>query len=313
MHKKALITADIHPYLREQLEASGFSVDVIPEIDRTHLLEIIPAYSILIITTYTQVDMEVVDKATQLQLIGRVGSGMENVDVAYCTAKNIICVNSPEGNGNAVGEHCLAMLLSLLNNIPQANQELKQQIFRREENRGKELDGMTVGIIGYGHTGKAFARKLRGFEVEILVFDPYVTVVDSWVKQVSLTDIQQRAEVISFHVPYNRETHHYAGTAFLEQCRMTPVIINTSRGAVADTVALTEMLEQGKIAGVCIDVFEDEPLTKNKVHVPEVYQRLLAHPRVVATPHIAGWPIASKYKLVKILMDKISVHLSGIV
>ncbi|MCC6570087.1 MAG: hydroxyacid dehydrogenase [Chitinophagales bacterium] len=313
MHKKALITADIHPYLREQLEASGFSVDVIPEIDRTHLLEIIPAYSILIITTYTQVDMEVVDKATQLQLIGRVGSGMENVDVAYCTAKNIICVNSPEGNGNAVGEHCLAMLLSLLNNIPQANQELKQQIFRREENRGKELDGMTVGIIGYGHTGKAFARKLRGFEVEILVFDPYVTVVDSWVKQVSLTDIQQRAEVISFHVPYNRETHHYAGTAFLEQCRMTPVIINTSRGAVADTVALTEMLEQGKIAGVCIDVFEDEPLTKNKVHVPEVYQRLLAHPRVVATPHIAGWTVESKYKLVKILMDKISVHLSGIV
>lgn len=313
MHKKALITADIHPYLREQLEASGFSVDVIPEIDRTHLLEIIPAYSILIITTYTQVDKEVVDKATQLQLIGRVGSGMENVDVAYCTAKNIICVNSPEGNGNAVGEHCLAMLLSLLNNIPQANQELKQQIFRREENRGKELDGMTVGIIGYGHTGKAFARKLRGFEVEILVFDPYVTVVDSWVKQVSLTDIQERAEVISFHVPYNRETHHYAGTAFLEQCRMTPVIINTSRGAVADTVALTEMLEQGKIAGVCIDVFEDEPLTKNKVHVPEVYQRLLAHPRVVATPHIAGWTIASKYKLVKILMDKISVHLSGIV
>lgn len=313
MHKKALITADIHPYLREQLEASGFSVDVIPEIDRTHLLEIIPAYSILIITTYTQVDMEVVDKATQLQLIGRVGSGMENVDVAYCTAKNIICVNSPEGNGNAVGEHCLAMLLSLLNNIPQANQELKQQIFRREENRGKELDGMTVGIIGYGHTGKAFARKLRGFEVEILVFDPYVTVVDSWVKQVSLTDIQQRAEVISFHVPYNRETHHYAGTAFLEQCRMTPVIINTSRGAVADTVALMEMLEQGKIAGLCIDVFEDEPLTKNKVHVPEVYQRLLAHPRVVATPHIAGWTIASKYKLVKILMDKISVHLSGIV
>lgn len=313
MHKKALITADIHPYLCEQLEASGFSVDVIPEIDRTHLLEIIPAYSILIITTYTQVDMEVVDKATQLQLIGRVGSGMENVDVAYCTAKNIICINSPEGNGNAVGEHCLAMLLSLLNNIPQANQELKQQIFRREENRGKELDGMTVGIIGYGHTGKAFARKLRGFEVEILVFDPYVTVVDSWVKQVSLTDIQQRAEVISFHVPYNRETHHYAGTAFLEQCRMTPVIINTSRGAVADTVALTEMLEQGKIAGVCIDVFEDEPLTKNKVHVPEVYQRLLAHPRVVATPHIAGWTVASKYKLVKILMDKISVHLSGIV
>ena len=313
MHKKALITADIHPYLCEQLEASGFSVDVIPEIDRTHLLEIIPAYSILIITTYTQVDMEVVDKATQLQLIGRVGSGMENVDVAYCTAKNIICINSPEGNGNAVGEHCLAMLLSLLNNIPQANQELKQQIFRREENRGKELDGMTVGIIGYGHTGKAFARKLRGFEVEILVFDPYVTVVDSWVKQVSLTDIQQRAEVISFHVPYNRETHHYAGTAFLEQCRMTPVIINTSRGAVADTVVLTEMLEQGKIAGVCIDVFEDEPLTKNKVHVPEVYQRLLAHPRVVATPHIAGWTVASKYKLVKILMDKISVHLSGIV
>ena len=188
MNKRVLITADIDNYLQQRFEALGYLVDVKPEIERDELFGIIAEYSILIITTYTKVDAELIDKATNLKIVGRVGSGMENVDVEYCETKNISCVNSPEGNGNAVGEHCLAMLLNLLSNIIKANNELKQNIFLREENRGEELDGKTIGIIGYGFTGNAFAKKLRGFDVEILVYDKYKIPTDSFVKIVTLQE-----------------------------------------------------------------------------------------------------------------------------
>ena len=156
MSKRVLITANIHPYLQNKFETLGYAVDVKEEIERSELLAIIDTYNILIITTYTKVDKELINKARNLKIVGRVGSGMENVDIAYCESKNIVCVNSPEGNGNAVGEHCLAMLLNLLNNITKANNELRQNVFLREENRGAELDGKTVGIIGYGYTGSSF-------------------------------------------------------------------------------------------------------------------------------------------------------------
>lgn len=302
---KALITALVHPYIQQRLEALGYAVEVRPEISREELAEIIRQYALLIITTYTVLDQEMIDKAIRLKLIGRVGSGMENVDVAYARQKGIACVNSPEGNANAVGEHSLAMLLSLLNKIAKGNDELKQGLFLREENRGEELDGKTIGIIGFGHTGSAFARKLRGFEVEVLAYDKYVKAEVPNVLQVSLEALQERADIISFHVPYTKETHHYCNTAFIDACAKAPFLINTSRGAVMDTAAVISALEQAKIRGLCVDVFEDEPLTKNKVHPFSLYQRLLAFPNVVATPHIAGWTVESKYKLARILMDKI--------
>ncbi len=304
MHKKVLITAEIHPYIQQRFGALGYLVDNIPEINKNHLLDIIADYTVLVITTYTKVDKAVVDAATQLKIVGRVGSGMENVDVSYCKEKNIQCVNSPEGNGNAVGEHCLAMLLSLLNRITISNQELKNSLFLREENRGEELDGKVVGIIGYGHTGRAFAKKLRGFDVNILAYDKYIMPADDFVQAATLEDICQQADVISFHVPYNTETHHYCNADFIQQCSKPPVIINTSRGAVIDTLAVLHALENKLLRGLCIDVYEDEPVTKNTVHASEIYQRLLAFQNVIATPHIAGWTIESKYKLAKILMDK---------
>lgn len=287
MNKRVLITADIHSYLQERLEALGFSVDVFEEIEREKLLEIIADYSVLIITTYTKVDKTIIDKASNLKIIGRVGSGMENVDVEYCKTKNIICVNSPEGNGNAVGEHCTAMLLSLLNNISKSNNELKQNLFLREENRGEELDGKTIGIIGYGHTGSAFARKLRGFDVEILVYDKYKNATDNFVKNVSLDELKERCHVISFHVPYNEETHYYLNADFIKDCTRQPIFINTSRGAVVNTIDVMDALEDKKIKGLCIDVYEDEPITKNKVHSLEIYQKLFSFNNVIATPHIA--------------------------
>ena len=305
MNKRVLITADIDNYLQQRFEALGYLVDVKPEIERDELFGIIAEYSILIITTYTKVDAELIDKATNLKIVGRVGSGMENVDVEYCETKNISCVNSPEGNGNAVGEHCLAILLNLLNNITKANNELKQNIFLREENRGEELDGKTIGIIGYGFTGNAFAKKLRGFDVEILVYDKYKIPTDSFVKNVTLQELQKRSDVISFHVPYNTETHYYCDEQFISDCSKKPIIINTSRGTVVNTIDIINAIETQKINGFCVDVYEDEPITKNKIHSTETYQKLLSFKNVIATPHIAGWTKESKYKLVKILMDKI--------
>lgn len=305
MNKRVLITADIDNYLQQRFEALGYLVDVKPEIERDELFGIIAEYSILIITTYTKVDAELIDKATNLKIVGRVGSGMENVDVEYCETKNISCVNSPEGNGNAVGEHCLAMLLNLLNNITKANNELKQNIFLREENRGEELDGKTIGIIGYGFTGNAFAKKLRGFDVEILVYDKYKIPTDSFVKNVTLQELQKRSDVISFHVPYNTETHYYCDEQFISDCSKKPIIINTSRGTVVNTIDIINAIETQKINGFCVDVYEDEPITKNKIHSTETYKKLLSFKNVIATPHIAGWTKESKYKLVKILMDKI--------
>ena len=305
MNKRVLITADIDNYLQQRFEALGYLVDVKPEIERDELFGIIAEYSILIITTYTKIDAELIDKATNLKIVGRVGSGMENVDVEYCETKNISCVNSPEGNGNAVGEHCLAMLLNLLNNITKANNELKQNIFLREENRGEELDGKTIGIIGYGFTGNAFAKKLRGFDVEILVYDKYKIPTDSFVKIVTLQELQKRCDVISFHVPYNTETHYYCDEQFISDCSKKPIIINTSRGTVVNTIDIINAIETQKINGFCVDVYEDEPITKNKIHSTETYQKLLSFKNVIATPHIAGWTKESKYKLVKILMDKI--------
>lgn len=307
MNKRVLITAEIDNYLQQRFEALGYLVDVIPEIERYELLQIIADYTILIITTYTKVDAELIDKATNLKIVGRVGSGMENVDVEYCKTKNIVCVNSPEGNGNAVGEHCLAMLLNLLNNITKANNELKENLFLREENRGEELDGKTVGIIGYGHTGQAFAKKLRGFDVEILVYDKYKKTSDNFVENVALDELQKRCDVISFHVPYNEETHYYCDANFIAECAKQPIFINSSRGAVVNTLEIIDALENQKIKGLCIDVYEDEPITKSKIHSTETYQKLFSFKNVIATPHIAGWTKQSKYKLVKILMDKIEV------
>jgi len=308
MLKRVLITADIHPYIQNKFEEHDFFVDVFPEITNEELLEIIANYSVLIITTYTKVDKTVIDKAINLEIIGRVGSGMENVDSAYCKEKNIICVNSPEGNGNAVGEHCLAMLLNLLNNITKVNNELKNNLFLREENRGEELDAKTVGIIGYGHTGSSFAKKLRGFETKILVYDKYKQAEDDFVKNVSLQELQANADIISFHVPYNEETHYYCNQNFIQDCIRTPIIINTSRGAIINTSDIVSALENEEIKGLCVDVFEDEPITKNKVHSIDIYQKLLSFDNVIATPHIAGWTIESKYKLAKILMDKIETQ-----
>jgi D-3-phosphoglycerate dehydrogenase / 2-oxoglutarate reductase len=307
---KVLITADVHPYLQNRFHELGFETDVIPDIPRSQLLNIIPGYDVLIITTYLKADKELLDRAANLKIIGRVGSGMENVDVEYAKQKNIRCFHSPEGNAHAVGEHTLGLLLGLLHKIHSSALELKNKTWNRESNRGMELSGKTVGIIGFGHTGAAFAQKLAGFDVRILAFDPYKKSEAGQIEQVDLDVLRQECEVISFHVPYNPETHHFISKDFISGCRKKPVLLNTSRGAVADTLAVIEALDENRIAGYGADVFEDEPVTKNETHPIEVYQQLFSFENVLATPHIAGWTIESKYLLAKVLMNKMEPFLT---
>lgn len=306
---KALITDTIHPFLQEKLEQNNFVVDVHLNISKPKLLEIIHQYQILIITTYLKIDKDVLDNSKNLKIIARVGSGIENVNTAYATEKNIHVINSPEGNANAVGEHTLAMLLSLLNKINLSNQALRGNIWERETFRGEELDGKTIGIIGFGHTGSAFAKKLSGFDVQILVHD---IVPNKHPNQHEIEKLQNECDILSLHVPYTTQTHHLINQEFIEKCTKKPILINTARGAVINTLDVLNALEHEKIKGLCIDVFEDEPITQNLIYHNDIYVQLLSKKNVIATSHIAGWTKESKYKLVKILWDKMQPYLKDL-
>ncbi|MCB9034841.1 MAG: hydroxyacid dehydrogenase [Chitinophagales bacterium] len=307
---KVLITAQIHPYLKEQFLLSGYEVDEVFDISQTELAEIIHQYKVLVITTYLTVDKTILDAATNLEIIARVGSGLENVDVVVCKEKNIVVVNSPEGNAQAVAEHSLALLLNLNNNVSKSNNELKNGIFLREANRGFELSEQKIGIIGFGNTGQAFAKLLQVFDTNIYFYDIDNSITENYnYKKVDLGFIQANCNVISFHVPYNSTTHHYISQSFIAKCKQQPIIINTARGKIADTLTVIDALNKNLIRGFGVDVFEDEPITANKIHTFETYQTLLAFPNVVATSHIAGWTTASYYKLVKVLWEKMKNHL----
>lgn len=303
-----LITAkEIHPLIPSRLKKMGFVVTEMPEPSAEELQEVIADFTGLIFTTYTRVDKRLLDKADSLKFIGRVGSGLENVDLEYAGKKGVAVFSSPEGNANAVGEHTLGLLLNLMNHICKANNELRHGIWQREANRGLELDGKVVGIVGYGHTGSAFARKLRGFDCEVLAFDKYKSGFgNNQVQESNIETIIEKADVISFHVPYTEETHHLMNESFFAALKRQPFILHTCRGAVMDTVAVLSALENKLISGLGIDVFEDEPFTRSKNVSEEVYRQLLHHDRVIATPHIAGWTAESKLKLATILMDKIA-------
>ncbi len=304
---KVLITAaEVHELIPEQLRAMGYEVVHLPEPAEETLLSVIADYEGLIITTYTQVTAKVLEHAKALKFIGRVGSGLENVDAITAQKKGIQVFSSPEGNANAVGEHALALLLSLMNNITSAHHEVLKGVWKREENRGEELDGKTVGIIGLGHTGSAFAKKLRGFDVRVLAYDKFKTNYGTdFVEESSLVEIAQKAEVISVHIPYSQENHHVISAELIRQFQRKPYLIHTCRGAVADTSALLEGLLSGQIKALGIDVFEDEPWTKAKRVTADTYKQLLTLPQVIATPHIAGWTTESKVKLAHVLMEKI--------
>ena len=305
---KVLIAAPVHAVLTYWLSISGYECVFYENIKQADAYKLIKDCIGVITSTRLQLDRKLIDAAPQLEWIGRMGSGMEVVDVEYATARKIACYSSPEGNSNAVGEHALGMLLSLVHRINWANSEMKQGIWRRDENRGMELEGKTVGIIGYGHTGQAFAKKLTGFDMRVLAYDKHYPKLgsDNVVKCKDLEPIFEEADIISFHVPLQEDTMHYFNDVFLSKMHKPFILINTSRGPVVDTAVLLKGMRHGKVSGACLDVFEEEPLTAMNKHARTMLNELMDLPNTVVTPHIAGYTFESLYKMSKVLLDKIT-------
>ncbi|MEZ5014820.1 MAG: NAD(P)-dependent oxidoreductase [Chitinophagales bacterium] len=312
--QKVIITDYLHPVMFDGLIDMGFEVDLVPDITNEALSEIIDRYTGLVISTKIKVTQVLMDKAEKLRFIARAGSGMENIDSLYAHAKGIHVVSSPDGNANAVAEHTIGMLLAMLNKLHIADREMRNGIWHREENRGEELDGKTVGIIGYGHAGSRLAHKLAGFDAEVLAYDKYKSGFGTEkVREVTLKELQKYADIITFHVPHTPQTHHYLNDDFIAKCARSFYLINTSRGKVVDTDALLRGLDSGKVKLAALDVYENEQFDTLTPTEQAEMAALRSSEKVLLTPHIAGWTHQSFYKLSGILVEKIKYLLPEIV
>ncbi|HNW97112.1 MAG TPA: NAD(P)-dependent oxidoreductase [Bacteroidales bacterium] len=307
--KKVLIIDSVHPILIKKLENAGFTCDDAIKLSRAEIEKIIHYYHGIIIRSRITIDKSFISIAKNLEFIGRVGSGMETIDVAFAEKKKIKCFNSPEGNRDAVGEHALGMLLSLMNNMNRADKQVRSGKWNREENRGEEINGKTIGIIGYGNMGSAFARRLSGFGANVIAYDKYKNdFSDKFVKEVNLSEIFKKADIVSLHVPLTDETHYMVDEKFIKKFKNNFWLINTSRGPVVKTNDMVKYLKTGKINGAALDVIEYEETSfeiLKKSKLPEAYKFLIKADNVILTPHIAGWTKESKIKLAEVLADKI--------
>ena len=304
-----------HPLLINQLNDLGFHNDEDYTSSKEEVIAKIHLYDGLIIRSRFKIDLSFLEKATNLQFIGRVGAGLENIDCAYAASKNIELIAAPEGNSNAVGEHSLAMLLSLFNKLNKADKEVRNGKWLREENRGIELDGKTIGLIGYGNMGKSFAKKLRGFDVEVLCYDLIPSVSDENCTQVSLEELQEKSDVLSLHTPETELTKNRINSEFINRFEKNFWLINTARGSSVVTQDLVTALQSGKVLGAGLDVLEYEKSsfenlfkrnsTTTEVKLPEAFQSLINSENVLLSPHVAGWTLESKQKLAQTIVNKI--------
>jgi D-3-phosphoglycerate dehydrogenase len=310
---RILITDSIHEYFIEAMRQYGCEVCYEPEIQRADVLSIIHQYDVLLVNSRIQADSELLQAAARLKAVARIGSGMEVIDTQFASEKNIACFNAPEGNKDAVAEHALGMLLCLFRNIHIANAEVKNGIWLREKNRGIELGGKVVGIVGYGNNGSAFAEKLKGFNVRILAYDKYVSRFgNEYVKETDMNEIFSEADILSLHVPLTSETAFMVNDQFITRFRKPFYLINMSRGMIIHTDALITHLQSGKILGACLDVLENEKLGSLTAQQQEAFRKLQQMHNVMLTPHIAGWTHESKLKIARVLADKLTRFLSAL-
>ena len=309
MRPRILIIDKVNDILLQRLKNAGHEIVLAQSLSEQEVIEIIKDFNGIIIRSRFKITPEIIDRGINLKFIARLGSGMESIDVEYCRKKNIICINSPEGNRDSVGEHCMGMLLSLLNNLNKADKEVKNGIWLREDNRGVEIMGKTVGIIGYGNTGSRFARKLSGFESKVISYDKYKkNYEDGYTTEVNMTEIFKEADVVSLHVPLTEETEYMFNKDFINNFKKNFIFINSSRGPVVNTSDLVAAIKGKKIIGVGLDVIEYEETSFEKTNNLKAYSDfcyLAKCDNVILSPHIAGWTHESDYKLANILADKI--------
>lgn len=315
MAKKILITDGVHPVLIEGLKKAGFQLEYHPKISLDKVKTMVSDFHGLVINSKIRVDSRLLDEAPALEFVARLGSGMEIIDQEETARRKIAVFNSPDGNCNAVAEHAMGMILGWNNHLIRANSEVKDFQWHREKNRGVELEGRTVGIIGFGHTGSALAHKLSGFSVKVKAYDKYK--MEGYAADLpyveECTDRESAirgSDIVSIHLPLNFETLKLVNRSFLNQCQPGFLLVNTSRGSIVNMSDLIESLDSKQVGGACLDVFENEkPETYTSDEKP-LYEKLFSFPQVMVTPHVAGWTKESKYKLAKILLDKILTHYS---
>jgi len=301
---KILIVDDLHPIFLEKLENEGLSYTYKPEIELEEALTILPEYNALIIRSKFKVDKVVLEKSDNLMCIGRAGAGMDNIDEDFAKSIGIKLLNAPEGNRDAVAEHLIGMLLSLMNNLSRGNREIREGLWRREANRGVELGGKTVALIGYGNNGQAMARRLAGFGVRVIAFDKYKTgFSDAYAQEVSMEQVVKEADVLSLHIPLTRETRNLVDNEYLYHFRKPIFFLNASRGEIVDVNAVLASISEGRVLGAAFDVLPVEkfPTLKEAVW----YEELMKSEKVLLSPHVAGWSVESYYKIAFILADKL--------
>ncbi len=298
-----------HPLLLEQLQKNSFINHEDYTSPKEKIEQIIDQYHGIVIRSRFKIDSQFIDAAPNLKFIARVGAGLESIDIPYAEKRGITLFSAPEGNRNAVGEHALAMLLSLFNKLNKANSEVHNGQWNREDNRGIELDGKIVALIGYGNMGKAFAKKLKGFDCEVLCYDLIEGVGDENAKQVSLEEIQEKADVLSLHTPWTPLTDKMVNTKFIEAFSKPFWLINTARGKSVVTKDLVSAIKKGSVLGAGLDVLEYEKSSFESLfssdELPKPLQELLLLNNVILSPHIAGWTVESKEKLAQVIVDKI--------
>lgn len=310
---KILYLDSIHSYLPQELDKLGFTNEFDFKSSKKEIEKKISSYSGIIIRSRIPIDKSLINKATNLKFIARVGSGTENIDTNYAKKNKIKIISSPEGNANAVGEHALGMLLSLINNISHSHNEIKQGVWSRESNRGYEIKNKTIGLIGYGNTGKCFAKKLSGLDVKVIFYDLKSDLGDKFAKEVTLKEIKENADVISLHTSLTKEAFEIINTEFINECKKPIWLINTARGKCVKSKDLLKGINENKILGAALDVIEFEKKSFEKLHESlnsnTDLENLINSKKILLTPHVAGWTHESKIGLVKIIAKKIKTFL----